>query len=240
MPYFEQMPQAAVNWLQGPNGAKFLRTLGLSIDQMVELWRTAVRHRFPWFASMDALEAVGSERGIIRGPVETEISYRARVFDAWVSWELAGSPKDLLLHLKLLGYPNTAIVQQNGLSYTIDGSNDLITVALGANPLRGGIPWWTFDGDEALWNRFAVLFYPPFPVGWTNIQNPPTGATAPTLQEVDFIRKIVNARKPAKALLVTFAVLLDGRCIGWPVRIIGNGTNIADGPNAGAIVYWTP
>jgi len=240
MPYFEAMPAAAVNWLRGPNGSKFLRALGLSMDQMAELWRVAVRQRFPWFASTDALAAMGDERGILHGPNESEDSYRARVFEAWTSWELAGSPKDLLLNLKLMGYPNTAIVQQNGLSYTLDGSDNLITVALGPNPLLGGIPWWTYDGNAALWNRFTVIFYSPLPVGWVNIQNPPTSFTAPNLVEVDFIRQIIDIRKPAKAALTSIAVLLDGRCIGWPVRIIGNGTNIADGPNTGAVLYWAP
>jgi hypothetical protein len=241
MPYFEYMPRAAVVWLKGANGQKWMEATGLSIDQMAELWRSAVRQRFPFFAASDALASLGTERQMERGLTESEATYRNRIHLAWDLWLTAGSHGSMLRVLRDMGYPNAAIVQQNGMGSTLLGDVAQM-VNLGTNPLLGGIPWWTFDTNDLMWSRFAVLFFPPFPAGWTNIQTPPSPSSLPSDSEVDIIRRTIQKWKPAKATLVGISVMLDGRCIGWPVRIIGNGTTIVPfgATNGGAVVAWTP
>jgi len=235
------IPSSAPNWLQGINGTKLLEAIGVSFDRQINATREAVLVRFPNLAPSDGLPAIGNERRLERGALETEADYRARVYRAWDDWALAGGGQSLLRVLRSQGYPNTALVQQNGILYTLDGPGNVLLSDLGANPLLpGSPPWWTFTNNDLFWNRFAVIFYPPFPFSWTSIVSPPTSVSAPSDSEIGIIARAVTTWKPGKALCMGIFVLLDGQSIGYPVRIIGNGTTIVPfgSINGGAVVRF--
>lgn len=93
-------------------------------------------------------------------------------------WSLAGTALQLLEELYWGGFSGAVIVQQNGLAYNLSGaptagadnSGLLVITPTGAltaplvstvNPSRSipaGTPWFAFDGNTDLCNRFAVLF----------------------------------------------------------------------------------
>lgn len=119
--------------------------------------KLAVKARFPGLAPSDALEKIGVERKMPRGPGETDASYAARLLAAWDTWPWAGTAFGVLSALKVAGY--TAEVRiQNAIRYYLDGAGALVVER------RPAGEWW-IDATRAFWSRFVVLLYPPFPAG---------------------------------------------------------------------------
>lgn len=72
-------------------GLKFLRVVTGVFDAVTAEQEAAAWCGSPLYAPNDALEPIGWERGIERGPSETNASYRARLHGAWDAWEWAGT-----------------------------------------------------------------------------------------------------------------------------------------------------
>lgn len=244
--YREWLPSIAPAAFKRPQGQAYLAQYGAEADAVVARAKAAIEARAPGAGPSDALPFIGAERQIIRGPGDTDDSYAERLRRAWETWELGGKQYGILMALRALGYTATngdpLLVQVNGLGYQLtdsdatDGSNIVLT-DLGGNPnLPGNPPWWMFDSDlssGAFWSKFALVF-PSIPSGWTDIQNPPTPSTAPTLDEVNLIRRVVNKWKGAKATFVAIAVITGGELWGWPVGTWGD-----PGVWGGSSVEWT-
>jgi hypothetical protein len=110
MPNFEtyQTVDLAPGWLQDQWGRAFLGALGARKDAHVALLKEAAKCGMPSLCPVDALALLGAERGIDRGPAETEASYRGRVRAAWDTWRWAGTPFGLLAAFYWAGYRPTS------------------------------------------------------------------------------------------------------------------------------------
>lgn len=209
-----------------------------------------------------ALSQMGAERQIDRGPQDTltaagRARYAAKIEGAWETWARAGSPLSLLLALEEAGYDSTAgnpvVIQQLRYAFTLDPDtslepeNRLVQTELGGNPeIFGYMPlyadavgWWVFDDsldeEENQFNgRFAVLFQDPLPATWTNIVEPPTTGTAPTLAEINGIIQIIHKWKPASRICVKIVIIPDSALVwGWPASQTWGGTGLVWGGDGG-------
>src|SRR5689334_18450678 len=106
---------------QRPTGQAFQGALGDVEDSFVDRAKQSVKARFPLLAPTDALDAIGVERQIPRGPGEHDAPYAARLVDAWNSWPNAGTPFGMLRAFYATGYTNVVLAQVvGGKQYTLD------------------------------------------------------------------------------------------------------------------------
>lgn len=126
----------ATTELQQPVGSAILMALGSIFDALSDRVRLSIKAKFPGsgFSAPDALSAIGTERGILENPGESDSSYTSRLQNAFNIWQFAGTAEGVLRALYDAGYPNVGILQQNGNYYTInvDGNNNtslIITTA---------------------------------------------------------------------------------------------------------------
>lgn len=155
--YRDYEAQQLVNTaLQGPQGAAFMRSLGITKDFYAARARQAVKMRFPSFASTDALGAIGDERLIDRGPTETDAAYAARLRDAWNAWTFGGTAFGLLTALTIQGY--APVVMNSSFQNTLDGNGNLVQVATA----------WRRD---LVWNNFTLILPHPWPTRWLSAGN---------------------------------------------------------------------
>jgi len=187
----------------------------------------------PEFASADAVALIANERQLDQGPNESTAAFATRLTKAYQAWKYAGRPYGLLVALYAQGYTNVVLVQQNGLGYKLTqaptfvptsdmASFDLATLTAPFTSMvtpgysvPQGIPWWTIDNNPEFCSRFVILFLNALPASWTNVVSPPTGATAPTLSEVNRIHGLISKWRPAKATCVGFYAQVSGKMLGW-------------------------
>lgn len=116
-----------------------------------------------------------------------------------------------------------------------------------------GAPWWLFgdDGsaDRAHTSRFMLVFpgqvntdpVDCFPQGWTDAQATLTTSTAPTLAEVNAIRRIVNRWRAARSQFIGIVAIESNFIWGWPCRGSGELRRWGDGNVwGGGAVFWGP
>jgi len=205
--YAKYEPALAQTPLQDPYGQAFLRAFGLVKDAYALQARVATSYRFPDFAPPDALAAIGAERLIDQGndpqlaTPETSAAYAARLKDAWNIWLKGGPAWGMLIALAAQGYTGAHVLQQNGIDFSLSGGNLVMTTV---PVFRPGDPF----------SRFLVYF-PTAPSSWTNIANPPTSSTLPSLGELRKLRRIIALWKPACALCYGIGVVTSGGPASW-------------------------
>lgn len=144
-----------------PQEQALLGAIGKLKDEQLSLLRDAIFARFPGKAPVDALTQIAAERLLDRGPADTDQSWGSRLRMAWDWHFLRGRALGLLRILKVMGYPKTWILTQSGLAHSLDGSDNLVTFTLPANPgIVGTPPFLTIDLNTTLWNRFVLVFDP--------------------------------------------------------------------------------
>jgi hypothetical protein len=89
--------------LRRSKGIRLIYGVGLVFDVMSQAVLEAVKARFASTGPVDALPYMGTERGIARGPSETEASYRERLRTAWSAWSSAGEAACILAQLAIYG-----------------------------------------------------------------------------------------------------------------------------------------
>ncbi len=154
-----------------------------------------------------------------------------------------------------LGYEQVYLVQQNGKIYHPDslGVDDprdgvavgnTMTLATPATPGPGytktipaGSEWWRFDDKTDFCSRFALLFPGPLPASWTDIQNPPTSTSAPSLNEINMIKQIVQRWRNAEATFMGIYVLTSGLMWGYPIDQVWGAST---GNWGGTTVFYEP
>lgn len=147
-------------------------------------------------------------------------------------WALAGTPLQVLEELWYGGFTSAIWVQQNGLAFNLSGAptpgvdnsgllvrTTLTTLAAAlvssVNPSRSipaGTPWWMFDSNTDLCNRFAIFFTtPPASYPWDALA-------------LSQLQKIISTWRP-NAICVGVSVQTSGHVWGWPTsRNWGSGT----------------
>jgi hypothetical protein len=158
MKYREYQPLIAPPWLQREKGAAWLRALGDVKDGQAERCKAAVKARMPLQAPGDALAAIGLERGIPRGPGESNASYAGRLVGAWETWASAGSPRGMLAALRAAGYGDAHLLIARQLDFSLDASGELRVAGLAPGS-------WNIDNQPAFWSQFQVLL-PYNPTRW--------------------------------------------------------------------------
>lgn len=78
-----------------------------------------------------------------------------------------------------------------------DGQGDPGDLDVSQGEALGGPP----SPDGAFWSRF-VLLVDPYPASWTDVVNPPTPTTSPTIGEITLLQDIIAAYKPGKSACV--------------------------------------
>ncbi len=121
MRYRDAIPTLlAPGWLQTPKNAAWLRASGDVKDSLVERAKSAVKARFAATAPRDALDSLGSERQIERGPSESDTDYAARVAGAWETWQYGGTALGVLTALSEAGYASAVLPIVLGRYYALE------------------------------------------------------------------------------------------------------------------------
>lgn len=188
--------------------------ISLPLDMIAQAADDAVKARFPTECAPDALPYHGRDRGIRRGPLEGDTSYRARLLLWLQSWRGAGVGRAMLDQIAGYLTPHRTRIRvwtQGGLLYTreADGTFTIQRVA--------GFDW---DATPSLWSRFWVIIDSVGGVPWSrdgtwgdgSIWGTPTngtwGSTA-TIEDVQSIRNIVDDWKPAAARCESIIISFD-------------------------------
>jgi hypothetical protein len=174
------MIELAPPWLRGVKGEAWARANGDVKDSLLDRMKQAVKARFGLIAPSDALNLLGAERQLPKGPTETVDTYRTRVVGAWTAWPKAGTAHGVLCALRDAGYPGTQIVIAKAKKYELDGNGDLVITDLGAGIL------------PTHWSSF--FFYFPaasFPVGWGGV--PPVEGSDEALFIISQVKKWKSA-----------------------------------------------
>ena len=241
MSYEEWRKSRGPSWLKGPNGLAWQGAHGRLSDSLVALWKEAVKSSFPMEAPADALDYLGSEIGIPRSQVDANASYAIKLRRAWEVWPFAGTPLGMLLAFEAAGYPAGMVhfIQQEAHAFTLNTDTTLAPSArLVKISLNGG--FWTFDANRAFWSRFGILFGDPanLPAGWAaGAVSPPTGASTPTLNEVNGMIRMVNKWRRSAASFQWIRVVTSGNIWGWPPSLNWGAAGLVWG---GTVVSWGP
>jgi hypothetical protein len=165
--FVEWWQNLPIPWLvSGTNGRADATAQGTVVDQQVALVKAATKARMPGQGPLDALDHIGGDRQLERGPFEYETEFRTRLRTAWDAWARAGTALEMLVELYWGGFPGAAVVNQSGLAYQLsaaptagaDPTSLLVISNLSINPTLSTLPpWWTFDDNPAFCSRFAVI-----------------------------------------------------------------------------------
>lgn len=247
--YSQYMQSLAPAWLRGTFGELWNADHGELVDDWVDRLKQSVKARFAGVCPEDALEYIGSERGLPRGPSETTAAYRLRLLDAWNTWLWAGTPLGILVAIENL-YPGIEVhaIPQAGSAFSLNSDTTITPIedriVLTTLADFRGEPGWKFDDNSGLppsqgfWSRFCILFPDSagLPAGWAaGAVSPPTGVSTPTKAEVNTLIRTVNKWKPAKATFVSIIVVTSGNVYGWPPTLAWGDPGLVWG---GTSVIW--
>lgn len=234
MSYRHWLPAQAPAWLQDDVGTAEAGETGGMLDDQRDRVLQGILARFPTKGALDtttdpdnptlalppgdAQDNIGADRMLPRAPAESDAAYGARLKGAWDTWPYAGSHWGVLQALRLAGYADMVIVQDNGRYSQLTASSgtpsDVTFGSLMTMVTRGGHPGWMFDTRTDYYSRFALVFT----ADAANLQSD-AGRSA--------LNERVNAWKPSKAAFVGTYVILSGRLFGWPVgRTFGTEPNL--------------
>lgn len=219
-----------IPWLTGgTHGQAEARAWGGYTDEVIAKLKSAAKCSLITAAPSDAVPHIGSERGIIQGAGESDDAYRARVAKAWETWGIAGTAYAVLLGLRFLDgtapATSNAVITNNGIIYTLDGSDGLVITDAGINPaMSGSPPWWTMDDVTDFGSRFVVILsYDPASIDADRINR---------------VRQEINRWKAARATCMQIIALTSGRVWGYPKTTWGHaGVKWQTSSN---LVYYSP
>jgi hypothetical protein len=108
-------------WLRRTVGSRLMYALTMPLDALSEWCFQGVKARFPLVGTPTALGAIGRDRGLRRGPHESDEAFAARCLTWLDAWKHAGSSYALLD--QLAGFfspapPIMRVVSSNGTSAT--------------------------------------------------------------------------------------------------------------------------
>lgn len=207
MPFSDYLVKLAPTSLQRTRWSKYLGGVGQAFDDLyVAAAKWAVKARFPLDTTpADALNAIGADRLLPRGPSESDDAYRARLRGAWDAWQYAGTPLGLLRALHYAGF-NPAIAVAKGRWYTLDGSLNLVDTR---RPDGSG---FTLDGSGgAFWSKFNVVFKQPLPASWVSGGVPSVGS-----DDAKLIMGLIKLWSPAWSTCSRVVIVTAGAIWGDP------------------------
>jgi len=173
---------------------KEIRNLVAVVAEIAEELKEAARRTralwFPATAHPAALDIHGQERGLPRLPGEPHESYRARLANAYLFYEGAGTKAGMEAALASIGYPNAEVYPLYMEEFNwirLDGSRKLDgTWRLGAlrEPAHEE---WLEQNLPGAWNRFVVFLN--------------SGLEKLDPAEEQRVREVIRMTQPARGVL---------------------------------------
>lgn len=160
----DAMKTASPLWLQTGVAEKFLYSMGLAMDALLEKLNQAVRSRMPGQgATTTTLAYVGADRLIPQGTIEAVTSYELRLQQAWDSWGFAGTNRGVLQ--QILGYLSPFQPLVRAVTDPRSSLNKWDTYLAGTNLVTTPQPTqtavvaenWNWDGQQLPWRFFVIL-----------------------------------------------------------------------------------
>jgi len=146
-------------WLKGTIIMRVLYTIALHIDVVGDLVKAALTKRFQTPDNYDALNYLGQDRKMIRGPAESDATYAARLSTWLDAHRTRGGPYALLRQLYLYYAPNNFPIElvygSTGLRFLLDTSGNITD---------DRIAWRSPDSNLAQWARWYLFYHWPTPV----------------------------------------------------------------------------
>lgn len=169
----------AQNGGQGGVGGRYLYTLGLASDALLEKLNQAEKAHMPTVCDPSALPIIGQDRVMTQGPGETDDAFRVRLQEAFETWQHAGESRSVLelVAAYTRGQQGAAAYAQGQqipvwpIASVVSGyqakkwdwytSADDTTKPPEHFQYRGSDPQtWSWDGNEvALWFRAWLVLY---------------------------------------------------------------------------------
>lgn len=185
-------------WLRDTWGERWFRALGRMADLVVDGAKQAVKARFVRLAPTDALDALGWERLIERGPNESHERYRERVSKPWDVWPQAGTAGGIQAALQGYGLGSARVYNHRTVTTPAKSYN------------------WRFDDNDTNWSRLWVVLDPEAHP-WTPLVAADTllasdellaGITM-TASEFRTLRRLVHRWRPAHGLAADLLVVFE-------------------------------
>jgi hypothetical protein len=121
-------------------GIKLLRVITGTFDAIAAEQEAAAWCGSPLYAPEDALETIGWERSIERGPSETAAHYRARVHGAWEAWTWGGTVTGVTSQLVAYGLTPTILEARQAWADDPNWSRFWVFLPAGTHPYSGSVP----------------------------------------------------------------------------------------------------
>jgi len=153
--YRDTLRRLSPPWLSRGFAEKLIYTIGVHLDALGDGVINAIAARFPNAYTPETLAVTGRERGIRRGPGETDAGYAARLDAWWDAHRKRGNPYALMRQLQAYLTPHLvpmAVVNNSGAWYSLDAAGVPGYVAETA---------WNWDNDTTRWSRFWLILFPP-------------------------------------------------------------------------------
>ena len=139
-------------WLRRLSAARLLQSIASLYDWMTDRLTAAAGLRFPNADTEDALPALGRDRRIIRGPLETPAAYAARLRAWLVAHQTRGGGHALLRQLFAFHGGGSHVIEllyANGVRYTLSADGEIS---------RDHLSWLEEPGAELdRWARVWVV-----------------------------------------------------------------------------------
>lgn len=143
-------------------GFRYLYGIVAILDAGAQFIVEGIQARFPGVGTPTALPYIGRDRRIIRGPLESDAAYAARLVEWLNYWRAAGNAYVLARAFQALlspSNPRIRIVTRSGVWWTLEPSGEL--GYLKAEPNNWDWDSATHPENAGQWSDFWVIVYPP-------------------------------------------------------------------------------
>lgn len=161
-------------WLATGNNERYMYTLGLSLDVLLEKLNQAMRAHMPGQGTATALPYIGLDRNMPQGPFESDDDYALRLTKAYDAWQRAGTRRAVLgqaltyLGLSTQAVEGTAQVPTGVIVSTSSAGTYAVwdwyyntsDVDQEPNHKRVAPANWNWDGDYTWWRAWLIAFLP--------------------------------------------------------------------------------
>jgi len=212
----------APRWLTAGDGGKLGFALDVMKDALMERVRLGHLARFPQQDATgtpgpaDALDALGRDRGVIRGIDETDRSYAYRLTQWLVDARTRGTAFSLMKRL----HAYVDFDGSRGVSFRVvdNRGNWFSRSSTGVETSSLNTGNWNWDGNTAKWARFWVVIYPgtrwiDSGANWGSAGNwggsTTWGSLTITDEQTRTLRTIVADEKPAGTRCHTIIIATD-------------------------------
>lgn len=202
---------------------RYMYTLGLSLDVLLEKHNQAMRAHMPTLCDPTCLAQIGLDRVLSQGPREGNASFRLRLQTAFETWQRAGTRRAVMG--QVVTYVNgdasftthipQCVIVSSSASNTYSRWSTYYTDSVRTSPPvdRINAPGnWNWDGDYIWWRCWLILFPTDFTTDGTwgdgSIWGEDPGSWGMTIEPEYFtqLRQLVRLWKTRNAWYLWFIV----------------------------------